>query len=81
MSRRGAATLVWVAVTVATVGVLSAVGRPHWIVPAVAVAVLVGLWLGGRAGPDWRSMSDQELAAAREAARREHARRKKEERP
>ena len=49
---RGTATLVWVVVTVAVVVAVSALGWHGWIVPAVAVGVLVGLWADARAETD-----------------------------
>lgn len=45
---RGTATLVWVVVTVAVVVMVSAMGWHHWVVPAVAAGVLVGLWVDAR---------------------------------
>ena len=45
---RGTATRVWVVVTVAVVVMVSAMGWHHWIVPAVAAGVLVGLWVDAR---------------------------------
>ena len=45
---RGTATLVWVVVTVAVVVMVSTMGWHHWVVPAVAAGVLVGLWVDAR---------------------------------